>query len=56
LLLTATLLVAVRADQYLWLIVVIGVLVIAAMFWVMRRLGKAGRSSAGASQSTPVGS
>jgi hypothetical protein len=56
LLLTATLLVAVRADQYLWLIAVVGVLVIAAMFWVMRRLDKFGRRSAGSSQSTPVGS
>jgi len=55
LLLTATLLVAVRADQYLWLIVVVGVLVIAAMFWVMRRLDKAGHRSAGSSRSTPVG-
>lgn len=40
LLLTATLLVVVRAEQYLWLVVVAGILVIALIFVVWRIAGR----------------
>jgi hypothetical protein len=54
LVLTATLLVVVRAEQYLWVVVVIGVAAVAAIvaaLWVRRR---AARAAAG--PSTPAGS
>src|SRR5262245_56679473 len=38
LLLTATLLVVVRAEQYLWLIVIVGAVAAAAMIWLVRYL------------------
>src|SRR5262245_57908691 len=56
LLLTVTLLAVVRADQYLWLIVIVGVVVVAAMIWGMRRLARADERKLPAGQSTPVGS
>jgi hypothetical protein len=40
-LLATALLVVVKADQYLWLVVVVGVLAVAAMIWLMRLLARA---------------
>ena len=41
LLLTATLILVVKAEQYLWLVVVVGVLIIVVMFGLMRLFGRA---------------
>jgi hypothetical protein len=42
-LLATTLMLAVKADQYLWLIFVGGALAVAAMLWVMRLISRAGQ-------------
>jgi hypothetical protein len=56
LLLTATLLAVVRADQFLWPIVIVSVIGFAVLIWVMRRGARADRRESHAGQSTPVGS
>ena len=56
LLLTATLLAVVRADQYLWPVAIVGVVAAAIMIWVMRRRSRADDRKLRESQSTPVGS
>lgn len=48
LLLTLTLVLVAKADQYLWLLLLTGLLAIAAAFWVRRMRGRrAGRSATG---------
>jgi hypothetical protein len=54
LVLALTLIVVVKADQYLWLIVIVGVLAIAAMIWLMRTLAKTSERTRG--HATPSGS
>jgi len=55
LLLTATLMVVDRAEQYLWLIVIIGVVAVVAMIWLMRLQTRAAGRKGQVSRSTPVG-
>jgi hypothetical protein len=47
---------AVKAEQYLWLVVIAGAVVVAAMLWLMRTFGRSGGRPSQPSRSTPVGS
>jgi hypothetical protein len=55
LLLATALMIVVKADQYLWLIVIVGVVAVAAMIWLMRLIDRAGGRKGPASQPAPVG-
>jgi hypothetical protein len=55
-LLALALMLVVKADQYFWLIVIVGVVATAAMIWLMRLFAKADDRKGEASRPTPVGS